>query len=180
MTKIDKALDGIGRQAQAAWSRLKAGARSWPDWALIGEALQAAQRWAMDAAGIDHPTGYRYNQLVGDWLRRYKLDEIDKGARSRLLDIMEHRAEVEAFRANLDTTTRLSLVHPNGLHRAWKRGTSAVKPADRKLTAAREAARVQELLAALADRDRYIKELERELRTSRLSSTSTIRSGVEA
>jgi hypothetical protein len=160
-TRTDKALDALGRQAQAAWHRLKTH-RNWTDWTIVGAFLVHAQNAAMSQIGTDKPVGSAYNKIYGDILRRYKLDQVDKGVRSRLGNIMTNIGEVEAFLATLTLPVRLSLNHPNSIYRAWKRGTTA--PVERK---ASDAVRIKQLTKALSDAYSYIKELEKELENAR-------------
>jgi hypothetical protein len=103
----------------------------------------------------DKPVGSAYNIVYGETLRRYKLDQIDKGVRSRLAALMANIGEVEAFLSALDLTQRLSYNHPN--YRAWKRGTTA-PPAQRKAT---DTVRIRELTQALANAHAHIRELEK-------------------
>jgi hypothetical protein len=80
--------------------------------------------------------------------------------RSKLIVLMEHRAEVEAWRDTLDLTLKLSLNHPNSMLRAWKKATTVRSPSERKRGNARNAARIKELLAANTDLRAYVAELE--------------------
>lgn len=53
----------------------------------------------MNEAGItaqsnSRPAGIVFNRAMGELLRQYKLSDIDKGDRSRLLQMMQFRAEI--------------------------------------------------------------------------------------
>jgi hypothetical protein len=50
--------------------------------------------------------------------------EIDKGTRSRLLDCLEQRTEIERWRSILTASERWQLNHPNAVLRKWKARTS--------------------------------------------------------
>src|SRR5215471_3005212 len=56
----------------------------------------------------------------GEWLQRYKLDDMDKGDRSRLFQVMDNLGQIEEWRKTLTLTERLKLNHPNAVLRKWK------------------------------------------------------------
>jgi hypothetical protein len=114
--------DDIVRRGQEAWSRLQAG-RSWEDWLAVGEAIQVGRRRAMIEANTNQPRGSRYDSMFGDWLQETSFDSLDKSDRKRLLDCLEHRAEIEAWRQTLPANKRLQLNHPTSVWRNWQRAT---------------------------------------------------------
>jgi hypothetical protein len=54
--------------------------------------------------------------------------EIDKGARSRLLDCLKHKAEIQAWRARLTDGERWKLNHPDTVLKKWKASTVVPDP----------------------------------------------------
>lgn len=120
--------DEIIRRGQEAWSRLQAG-RSWKDWLAVEEAVQVGRHCAMVEANTNRPRGSRYEAIFGEWLQRTGFDTLDKGDRRRLLDCLEHRAEIEAWRQTLSTNKRLLLNHPSSVWRNWQKATVAGKEA---------------------------------------------------
>jgi hypothetical protein len=77
----------------------------------------------MREACTNEPTGRRYNQIFGEWLTRHGFDDIDKGDRSRLFEVMENLDEIEGWLATLPTTNRLRLNHPATVLRKWRAKT---------------------------------------------------------
>jgi hypothetical protein len=72
---------------------------------------------------------------MGQLLQAYKLDGIDKGDRSRLMKMMDHRAEIEAWHRALPVSQRLKLNHPSTILRKWTKATEPPKaPTERKPT----------------------------------------------
>ena len=127
MTQLEKDVDRIGRAGQAAWKRLQT-CKSWSDWMAVGEALLAGRTLAMKAAETNRPEGKAYNQIFSQWLAHYRLNEIDKSARAKLLFVMEHRGEIEDFRAGLPINVRMELNHPVSVLRRWQAETRGKKP----------------------------------------------------
>jgi hypothetical protein len=108
---------------QAAWQRLT-GVQTWQDWLLVGDALITGRAEAMSTAHTNRPEGKLYNKEYGIWLEAHDFAAIDKGTRSRLLECIEHRAEIEAWRATLTTTQRLAFNHPVTILRRWRSKTA--------------------------------------------------------
>jgi hypothetical protein len=150
--------DEIIRRAQEAWGRLAAD-RTWEDWLAVGEALALGRAEAMRDAYTNEPKGKRYCGFFGAWLKNHHLDAIDGAARSRILDCLDRRAEIEAWRAKLPMAKRLQLNHPAAVLRNWKKSlppdSNKSQPADRKPTL-REAH-----AEALEKIDRLEREIER-------------------
>jgi hypothetical protein len=107
------------RQGVAAWGRLRRD-NNWHDWMCLGEALQIGRDWAMNQAGTNKPVGKGYNLVMGEWLKKHKLDTLDKGERSRLLDCIDNRASIEEWRKTLTLTARLKYNHPTAVLRRWQ------------------------------------------------------------
>ena len=96
-------LEQIGKAMMAAWGRIKKSqARMWGDWMTIGEGLLEGRRWAMQMAGTNKPEGKGYVMAYAEWLKRFKVDDMDKSDRAKLLQLMEERPAVEEWRATLD------------------------------------------------------------------------------
>jgi hypothetical protein len=116
----------IFSEARAAQERLKSG-NAFNDWLIYGTALVNIRSSAMAAAHTNKPEGRRYCAEIGALLKEHDLDGIDKGARSCLLKVMEHKPEIEAWLATLPIAKRLKLNHPQTVFSAWKRATSPPK-----------------------------------------------------
>jgi hypothetical protein len=126
--------DRVCRQGTEAWKRLKRD-KSWSDWLKVGEAVQIGREWAMRQAGTNKPEGKGYNTAFGEWLAKYRLNDMDKGDRSRLFDVMDNLPQIEEWRRGLTLTERLRLNHPNAVLRRWKAFMEPEKkPSDAKPT----------------------------------------------
>jgi hypothetical protein len=111
--------EDIVRAGQAALKRLT-DCETWNDWLLVGEALVIGRSEAMRAAHIKEPIGSKYNKEFGIWLTANNFHAIDKSTRSRLLDCMEHRAEIEAWRKIITPDERMKYNHPHTVIRRWR------------------------------------------------------------
>jgi hypothetical protein len=157
--KLEGHLDRIAKRGTEAWKRVKK-SRDLADWWIVGEALQVLQEEAMNAAGIpvgsNHPpTGAAYNAVMGELLQCYKLDDIDKGDRSRLLKMMEQRPAIEAWHRSLPLSHRLKLNHPSTVMRHWAKASEPPKPpSERKSTT------LEKTEAALVEAQKRIDQLE--------------------
>lgn len=125
--------DRVARQGTLAWARLKKG-KSWTDWLQVGEALQVGREWAMNQASTNQPEGKAYNVAFGEWLAKYKLDDMDKGDRSRLFAVMDNLPAIDEWRLTLTLTERLKLNHPQAVLRKWKSFVEPEKPKSDKPT----------------------------------------------
>jgi hypothetical protein len=139
--------DRVARQGTEAWKRLKK-EKNWNDWLKVGEALQVGREWAMNQASTNRPDGKAYNTVFGEWLNRYKLDDMDKGDRSRLFSVMDNLPNVEEWRRTLPLTARLKLNHPNAVWRKFKAAYEPEKPKDGKPTLRDSVAGLSEEVAA--------------------------------
>jgi hypothetical protein len=116
-----KVIDEIAKRATRAWGELKK-TRDFNLWWKVGEALQALQQEAMNEAGItarsnSRPAGIVFNRAMGELLRQYKLSDIDKGDRSRLLQMMQFRAEITEWHQGLPDSQRVRFNHPSTVWR---------------------------------------------------------------
>jgi hypothetical protein len=119
--------DRVSRQGTQAWQRLKKD-KNYFDWVKVGEAHQVGREGSMNQAGTNRPQGKGYNIVFAEWLAKYKFDDMDKGDRSRLFELMDNLPQVEAWRQTLTLTERLKLNHPNAVLRKWK---AHMRPEDR-------------------------------------------------
>jgi hypothetical protein len=134
------------RLGQEAMARLR---RTWDDWIAIGEALQFGQTEVMRAVKTNQPTGFRYEKAMGEWLSANGFKDIDKATRSRLLECVRHRNEIETWRASLTDAERFRFNHPNTVIRKWKAAMVVADPnAPRK---ASPTAKLKESIVALSE-----------------------------
>jgi len=130
----------VSRLGTEAWKRLKK-TKDYNDWLKVGEALIVGREWAMNQAQTNKPEGKAYNMAFGEWMERYKIDDMDKGDRSRLFEVMAALPMIEEWRRTLTLTERLKLNHPNAVLRKWKAAwevpdkTKAAKPGLRESVA---------------------------------------------
>jgi hypothetical protein len=110
-------------RGREAWKRLKEDV-TWEDWMLTGIALAIGRDECLRATHANSVDDKRYRNAFGDWLKVNGFDDIDKAARSRLFKCMDHRADIEAWRATLTMSERLKLIHPNTVVRKWEAATS--------------------------------------------------------
>jgi|SRR5262245_2259318 len=158
-------IDEIGKAAMLAWGRIKKShSRLWAEWMVIGEGLIEGRRWAMQQARTDKPEGKGYTLAFGEYLKRYKLDDMDGSDRAKLLQLMEERPAIEEWRATLPTNQRRDLNNPTLVWRKWQNETKVKKP--RKPSP--EGKRARQLVEQQQER---IKELEEEL-TGRVGLSS--------
>jgi hypothetical protein len=122
--------------------------KNWHDWLSVGEAVRIGREWAMNQVGTNKPEGKAYNTTFGEWLKKYKLDDMDKGDRSRLFSVMDNLPAIEEWRAALTQTERLKLNHPNAILRKWKAFIEPEKPKSDKPTLRDSVANLSEEIAA--------------------------------
>jgi hypothetical protein len=115
------------RAGQEAWQRLRSNA-TWEDWKQVGKAHVIGRAAAMREAHVNRPTGRRYNECFGAWQRKFGFENLDKGDRARLFEVMDRLAEIEDWLATLTTTERLRLNHPSSITRRWKALTVIPNP----------------------------------------------------
>jgi hypothetical protein len=147
----------IVRLGQEAMARKR---RAWADWLAIAEALQAGRAEVMRALPTNEPRGRRYEKAMADWLIANSFKEIDKGARKRLFDCLEHRTEIEKWRARLTDAERFKFNHPDTVLRKWK--ASTVVPDSNAPPKVSPYQKLQaDHMALIEERDRYKREVER-------------------
>lgn len=122
--------DRVVRQGTEAWRRLKKD-KNYGDWIKVGEAHQVGREWAMNQAQTNKPEGKAYNTVFGEWLTQHKFDDMDKGNRARLFELMDNLPQIEEWRRTLTLGERLKLNHPNAVLRKWK---AFMKPEPRTAT----------------------------------------------
>src|SRR5262249_543551 len=93
----------------------------------IAEALQAGRAEVMRTLNTN-ASGRRYERAMGDWLIANGFKEIDKGARSRLLDCLKDKAPIQAWRARLTDSERWTFNHPETFLRKRKASTAVPDP----------------------------------------------------
>jgi hypothetical protein len=156
---------------QAAWSRVKkAQSRMWGEWMTIGEGLLEGRGWAMQVSGVNRPEGRGYVTAYAEWLRRYRVDDMDKSDRAKLLQLMEERPAVEEWRATLTDYERRNLNNPIVVWRKWTAATRVKKLKPRTAgVSGSEHGRAQEMIGQQQAR---ITELEEELTEARASTNA--------
>jgi hypothetical protein len=159
-------LENIGHAMMLAWGRVKkAQARMWGEWMTIGEGLLAGRQWAMRMAGTNKPEGKGFVMNFSEWLRRFKVDDMDKSDRAKLLQLMEERPAVEEWRATLTDRDRMGLNNPTVVWRKWTAATRVKKPKPRSAgVSATEHGRARAIIDQQAAR---ITELEEEVSATR-------------
>src|SRR5690349_12719871 len=80
-------------RARAAWGQIKTD-ETWHAWLTVGEGLVWCRTEAMRRAHTDDIRANRYRTASQAVLREERLDEIDKGVRSHLLDVMDNLGEI--------------------------------------------------------------------------------------
>ena len=149
--------DDLGKAMQAAWGRVKKSeARLWGDWMIIGDGLMEGRVWAMRRAGTNVPEGKGYIMAYNEWLNRWRVTDIDKSVRAKLLNVIENRAEVEEWRSVQPDKRKLN--NPDVVWRKYQAATKVKKPKPRSKEAGRAQAEIDQ------GRER-IAELEQELAT---------------
>ena len=112
---------------QAAWHRLKKGS-TFEDWKQVGAAHVLGRTTAMREAHVNKPEGRNYNAAFDRWQKQCGFEDLDKAARSRLFEMMDNLAKIEAWRATLTVMQRLDLNHPSAVVRRWKASTVVPDP----------------------------------------------------
>jgi hypothetical protein len=90
--------------------------KSWELWTVVGAAIVLLRRKAIEVVAISSES---YPRIFGEMLTMFKL-KMDGGVRTRLLDLIDHRRDVEAWRDSLPPHRVNALTHPNSIWRAWK------------------------------------------------------------
>jgi hypothetical protein len=140
----------IIRAGLEAWSQLKK-CKTFASWLTVGEAMLAIRTEAMRGAHVNAPEGRRYQQEFSYLLKKSRcedgsnFEEIDKGTRSRLIECVTNRKEIETWLATLTTSERQKLNHPEAVLRRWKKATSK-KPDE---TAPKKPSHTEKLTASI-------------------------------
>ena len=122
----------------------------------------------MQIASTNRPEGKGYVTAFGEWLTRYRVDDMDKSDRAKLLQLMEERPAVEEWRATLTDYERRNLNNPIVVWRKWTAATRVRKPKSRMASVSGgEHGRAQEMIGQQQAR---ISELEEELAEARAST----------
>lgn len=112
--------DEIVRRGQEALDRKR---RDFDDWLIIGEALAIGRADIMREVHSNQPIGRRYEKAMAEWLRARGFHIIDKCTRAHVLECLQHRADIAAFRSRLTEPERFRLNHPTSVLRKWKAAT---------------------------------------------------------
>jgi hypothetical protein len=113
------------RMGQEAMARKR---RGLADWIAIGEALQVGRAEVMRDVHTNQPAGRRYEKAMAEWLAANGFKEIDKGVRSRLLECLQHRTEIDQWLSRLTDGERFRFNHPNTVLKRWKSATIVPDP----------------------------------------------------
>ena len=109
------------RAGREAWDRLS-NHKVLHDWFVFRE-KHYGRTEALIEARTNKPSGRRYNEAIGAWLRSTGFIDIHKSIRSRTVGvpIEDHRQDVEEFLATLKLEKRIKLNNPTVILSAWKR-----------------------------------------------------------
>jgi hypothetical protein len=147
----------IVRLGQEAMARKR---RAWEDWLAIAAALQFGRTEVMRELHTNETAGRRFEKAMSDWLITHSFKEIDKGTRSRLLECLKHKAEIEKWRSCLTNSERFAFNHPDTILRKWKASTVVPDPNAPKKPSPMQKIK-DELVAVIEERDRMRREIER-------------------
>jgi hypothetical protein len=142
----------IVRRGQEAMERKR---RGWDDWLAIAEALQAGRTEVMRELHTNEARGRRYEKAIGEWLISNGFKEIDKGTRSRLLECLEHKDAIEAWRKRLTDSERFAFNHPDTVLRKWKAATVVPDPTKPPKSPSPMQQLKDALVKTIEERDRY-------------------------
>jgi hypothetical protein len=147
----------IVRLGQEAMARKR---RAWEDWLAIAQALQFGRSEVMRNIHTNEATGRRFEKAMGEWLIAHQFKEIDKGARSRLLECLKHKVEIEKWRSRLTDSERWKFNHPDTVLKKWKASTAVPDPnAPSKISSVQKLK--DELVNLQEQNDRMRREIER-------------------
>jgi hypothetical protein len=127
LTRSTHPEDAVLHRGREAWQRLRTNS-TWEDWKAVGKAHVIGQATAMRDAHINKPKGRSYNAAFSAWAKKFGFEGLDKGVRSRLLDVMKRLAEIDAWLAKLPPTEQQKINHPNTVWRRWKASTVVPDP----------------------------------------------------
>jgi hypothetical protein len=115
----------VVRLGQEAMARKR---RAWEDWLAIAEALQVGHDEVTRALHTNQKHGRRFEKAMGEWLVIHGFKEIDKGTRSRALDCLKHKAQIQKWRVTLTDSKRWKINHPDTVLRKWRASTVVPDP----------------------------------------------------
>jgi hypothetical protein len=145
----------IDRCVRAWKSKKDNAARTWEEWVEIGWGLWIARR-EISRRTNDKTSGKRFNPIMGEWLKRMGLNDIDPGARSRLMKVMDQQPEISKWHAGLPIAQRIRCNHPDsvlsGYDKSLKTGLEPTKEKQSRKDFQIEELE-QELAKAFAERD---------------------------
>ena len=127
LTRSTHPEEAVLHRGLEAWNRLRTNS-TWEDWKAVGKAHVIGQAKAMSDAHINNPKGRSYNAAFSAWARKFGFEGLDKGVRSRLLEVMKHLAEIDAWLTKLALTEQQKINHPNTVWRRWKAATVVPDP----------------------------------------------------
>ena len=130
MSRAELTVQAVIDRGRQAWKNIRRD-QAFEDWLMVGRALLIGRGAAMAEAGKNTPQGKGYATAFGKWLSDNGFADMDKGDRTRLTHIMDHEAEVIAWRNTLTLTERLRLNHPTSV---WRRFEAANRPIRPKLS----------------------------------------------
>jgi hypothetical protein len=104
--------------------------RSWHLWVAVGDALLLVRDKVMKVTEAPAPIGKTYNGVFSELLSRFGL-VIEGATRTRLLDLMGHRREVESWREDFPDQA-MKLTHPNSVWRAYHAWKESQPPAKKQ------------------------------------------------
>jgi hypothetical protein len=152
--------------AQEAWARIKGqGKPLFTDWILIGKALIAARTACLAKAGVNSLYHPAYRRQVRMWLVDNGFDDLDSHERANSVHLVEHQAEIEAWRAGLSDAERRRCNHPNSVWGLWRKRSAPQRSGPKKPSELQ--ARVNQLQQELAAERARADRLERELAACR-------------
>ncbi len=158
----NRAREELYRRATEEWEVLKRTHReTWDKYRVIGEAIVEARAEIMRKRELNQPAGPGYQSDMMKWLVKQRLDDMDKGSRSRLCDLIDHIDEVNQMMAKWELKERMEWNAPNTVYRKWKAWRKAQgHTTDQQRKKLKTAQQTNEELAMALER---IKELEEEL-----------------
>jgi len=137
---------------------IKAGAECWQAigkaesfeaWVKIGKALQIGRDYSLKTTGANSVMGQVYAKCFSAWIAKHGFERMVPSVRSSALDLVEHLADIEAFRLTLSEKRRRQLKHPLSNVAAWRKATAQAKDTDLHKAAVLAWARFRSCLEAL-------------------------------
>ena len=117
--KLDTDTQLVVRRGREAWTSLRTDA-TWEKWVVIGRAIEAGKTAVMRELGTNLPSGRRWNETFGTWLKETDFDQINKATRSHLQTCLDNLPAIEAWRQTIGLGLRLQLNHPYTVLRRWQ------------------------------------------------------------